>query len=115
MALTKRDSRVYRKQRIRKKIVGTPEQPRLSVYRSLRYIYVQLIDDMNGKTLASASSLGDKKGAGNLKAAQDVGKLIAEKAKALKIDKVAFDRNGFLYHGVVKSLADAARAGGLKF
>lgn len=116
MALSKLEYRAKRKVRIRKKILGTAERPRLSVYRSLRFIYAQLIDDLNKRTLASASSLkkGSGKG-GNKVAAEEVGMLLAEKAKSLKISKVAFDRNGFLYHGQVKSLADAARKGGLEF
>lgn len=107
--------RLKRKNRIRKKIFGTPEKPRLSVYRSLRYVYAQLVDDLNGKSLAAASSLGKKKGGGNRSAAEEVGMMIAEKARSLKIGEVKFDRNGFLYHGVVQSLAEGARKAGLKF
>src|SRR5262245_42215743 len=116
MAFSRIQQRVQRKGRIRKKIMGTPERPRLSVYRSLQYVYAQIIDDLNGKTLASASSLKKgKKGAGNKSSATEVGALIAQKALALNIKEVAFDRNGFLYHGAVQSLADAARKEGLKF
>lgn len=116
MALSKLESRLKRKFRIRKKILGTAERPRLSVYRSLRFVYAQLIDDLKGQTLASASSIKMGVGkAGNKVAAEEVGKLLAEKAKVLKISQAAFDRNGFLYHGLVKSLAEAARKGGLSF
>src|SRR3954468_2028945 len=105
--------------RIRKKMVGTPERPRLSVYRSLNHMYVQIIDDLNGKTIASASTNAGKKGAGktggNVGSAKDIGKAIAEAAKAKGITKVVFDRGGYIYHGRVKALADAARAAGLQF
>lgn len=114
MANVKLEKRIERKQRVRKKIFGTPERPRLSVYRSLRHVYAQLIDDLNGKTITAAHSMKWQKGGGGIKAAEDVGKLLAEKAKSLKIEGVAFDRNGFKYHGAVKALADAARQGGLK-
>ena len=105
--------------RIREKMSGTAERPRLNVYRSLNHIYTQLIDDLNGVTIASASSLG-KKGeetnyGGNVKAAAEVGKLIAERAKEKGIKKIVFDRGGYLYHGRVKALAEAAREGGLNF
>lgn len=106
------------KQRVRKSINGTPERPRMSVFRSNRDIYVQLIDDLAGHTLASASSaiaeIRDQKITKSEKAAI-VGKNIAEKALAAGINKVVFDRNGYLYHGRIKSLADAAREGGLMF
>lgn len=115
MALSKTEMRCRRKARIRKKIFGTPQKPRLSVYRSLRYVYAQLIDDLNGKTLASASSLSVKKRGGNKKSGLEIGALIAEKANKLGINEVIFDRNGFLYHGVVRNLADAVRKGGVKF
>jgi large subunit ribosomal protein L18 len=103
--------------RIRKKLQGTSERPRLNVYRSLNHIYVQVIDDLNGKTLVSASSSeGEgKKTGGNVAAAKSVGKTIAERAKAKGITKVVFDRGGYIYHGRVKALADAAREGGLQF
>jgi large subunit ribosomal protein L18 len=96
---------------------GTAERPRLNVYRSLNHIYVQVIDDLHGKTLVSASSAEDegKKTGGNVAAAKDVGKAIAERAKAKGITKVVFDRGGYIYHGRVKALADAAREGGLQF
>ncbi len=115
---TKRDARSRRKQRIRKKLTGTPEKPRLSVFRSLNHIYVQAIDDSTGKTLFAASSTevkGKSKGTGNRDAAKLVGELIANKCKDKGIENVVFDRGGYLYHGRVKALADAARAAGLKF
>lgn len=110
------ESRLNRHQRIRSKLHGTPERPRLSVFRSNTNIYAQIIDDINGVTLASASSLKDvKKGANNVEGAKLVGKLIAERAKDKKITSVVFDRSGYLYHGRVKALADAAREAGLEF
>jgi large subunit ribosomal protein L18 len=106
-------------ERIRKKILGTEERPRLNVYRSLNHIYVQLIDDHKSATLVSANSAEGKKGerrtGGNLAAAKVVGKAIAERAQAKGISHVVFDRGGYLYHGRVKALADAAREAGLKF
>ncbi len=102
--------------RIREKVTGTAERPRLNVYRSLNHIYAQLIDDMEGQTIVSASTRQAKiKTGGNLAAAKEVGKAIAEKAKAKGVDKVVFDRGGYLYHGRIKALADAAREAGLKF
>jgi large subunit ribosomal protein L18 len=105
--------------RIRQKMQGTAERPRLNVYRSLNHIYVQLIDDLKGSTLVSAHSAEGKKGesrtGGNLAAAKDVGKVIAERAKAKGIEKVVFDRGGYIYHGRVKALAESAREAGLKF
>lgn len=102
--------------RIRAKLAGTPERPRLSVHRSLTNIYAQVIDDQNGVTLASASSLALKlKSGGNVAAAKEIGKAVAEAATAKGIKKVVFDRGGFLYHGRVKALADAAREAGLDF
>ncbi len=111
----KLQKRIERKERVRKKIFGTPERPRLSVYRSLRHIYAQLIDDLNGKTVTAVDSLKISKAGGGIKAAEEVGKLLAQKAKSMKIEGIAFDRNGFKYHGAIKALADAARQGGLKF
>ncbi len=111
--------RARRRIRIRKKVAGTAERPRLAVFRSNRYIYAQLIDDLSGRTLASASSLESqvKKGGGTCdrEAAGRVGGLLAERAKAQKIARAVFDRGGFRYHGRVAALADAARAGGLDF
>jgi len=104
-----------RKLRVRKKISGTGERPRLSVFRSVKHIYAQIIDDTAGKTLAAASSLElDIKG-GNVESAKAVGKALAEKALAAGVSQVAFDRNGRLYHGRIRALADAAREAGLKF
>ncbi len=105
--------------RIRKKMQGTSERPRLNVYRSLNHIYVQVIDDLNGKTLVSASTAEGKKEArrigGNVASAKALGKAIAERAKEKGVTKVVFDRGGYIYHGRVKALADAAREAGLKF
>jgi large subunit ribosomal protein L18 len=105
--------------RIRKKVLGTAERPRLNVYRSLNNIYVQVIDDLKGVTLVSANSAEGKKGSGatggNLAAAKAVGKAIAERAKEKGINKIVFDRGGYIYHGRVKALADAAREAGLQF
>ena len=109
--------RLKRHKRVRAKISGTPEMPRLNVFRSEANIYAQVIDDVNGVTLASASSL-DKaiEGyGGNIAAATAVGKLVAERAKAKGIETVVFDRGGYVFHGRVKELADGAREGGLQF
>lgn len=106
-------------ERIRKKVMGTSARPRLNVYRSLNHIYVQVIDDLKGETLVSASSAEGKKDArttgGNLAAAKNVGKTIAERAKAKGVSKVVFDRGGYIYHGRIKAIADAAREAGLQF
>jgi len=120
---TKDDRRRRIAMRLRKRIAGTAERPRLSVFRSVSHIYVQVIDDMTGKTLASASSVepGVKTafakgvGGGNQKGAEAIGKAIAERAKAKGITRVVFDRNGFLYHGRIRTVADAARKAGLEF
>lgn len=118
MALTKIESRERIKMRIRKTIKGTPEKPRLSVFRSNKQIYVQVIDDINNTTLVSACSkekeVAGQKGDKKNQAAR-VGKLVAGKCREKGIESVVFDRNGYRYHGRVKSLADAAREGGLKF
>ena len=114
MALSKTDRRQRIKNRIRKIAHGTATMPRLSVFRSNKEIYAQLIDDVNGTTIAAVSSR-DIKASSKVEAAQAVGKAIAEKATASKIETIAFDRNGYLYHGRVKVLADAAREAGLKF
>lgn len=105
------------KKGIRKRLSGSSERPRLSVYRSNKGIYAQIIDDTSGKTLVSASSLSKEFSAGGTKIEQSkaVGKLVAEKAAAAGISQVVFDRNGYLYHGRVKSLAEGAREGGLNF
>ena len=107
--------RIKIKQRVRKHVSGTGERPRLSVFRSNRQIYAQVIDDVAGRTLASASSLGFTEKAPKKEIASKVGELIAQKSKEAGIEAVVFDRNGYLYHGRVKELADAARKGGLKF
>lgn len=102
--------------RIRKKIEGTEERPRLSIYRSTAHIYAQIIDDRKGSTLVAASTVeAKKKTGGNLASAKEVGKAVADKAKAKGITKVVFDRGGYLYHGRVKALAEAAREAGLQF
>jgi large subunit ribosomal protein L18 len=113
--LEKEKRRLKIKARIRKKISGTAERPRLSVFRSNKQIYAQLIDDVTGTTLASASSLKMEEKLPKKEMAAKVGELIAKNAKEAGIEKVVFDRNGYLYHGRVKELADAARKGGLKF
>jgi large subunit ribosomal protein L18 len=106
--------------RVRRSVAGTPERPRLSVYRSIGHIYAQVIDDQNRRTLASASSIDKEtraqiKGGGNVAAAKVVGKIVAERAKAAGISKVVFDRGGYRYHGRVQALAGAAREAGLNF
>jgi large subunit ribosomal protein L18 len=102
--------------RIRRKLAGTGERPRLSVHRSLNHIYAQVIDDQTGETLVSASTMALKvKTGGNVAAAKEIGKAVAEKAVAQGIKKVVFDRGGYLYHGRIKALADAAREAGLEF
>jgi len=116
----KQKRRQRRKIGVRKRVTGTLECPRLTVYRSLKHIYAQVIDDLAGKTLVSASSResgfgGDEDSGGNQAGAIKVGQAIAEKAKTAGIQSVSFDRNGFRYHGRVKALADAAREHGLQF
>lgn len=115
----KQHRRTRRRVGIRKRVIGTPERPRLSVFRSNNHIYVQVIDDMAGTTLASAStrdkSVGSGSAGGNADAAKAVGVVIAERAKKAGVEQVVFDRGGFKYHGRVKALADAARENGLKF
>jgi large subunit ribosomal protein L18 len=120
--MDKHKHKAFRRQRrhqgIRKRISGSPSRPRLAVYKSLKHIHAQIIDDLAGKTLVAASSLEPASGAGksgNSKAAAIVGKLLAQRAKEAGITQVAFDRGGFKYHGRVKALGDAAREGGLKF
>lgn len=110
-----RTLRLRRQKRVRKKVEGTSERPRLSVFRSNEHIYAQLIDDSTGRTLAAASSLGDKLKGAKKSTAEAVGKLIAERGKAAGVEAVVFDRGGFLFHGRVAALAEAARQGGLKF
>ena len=114
----KRELRGRRKARIRFKVSGSPDRPRLSVYRSLNHIYAQVIDDTSGKTLAAASTLSPelKDGKGKKKElAKEVGKLVAKKCQEAKIAAVVFDRNGFMYHGRIAAVAEGAREGGLKF
>ncbi|MEX1001227.1 MAG: 50S ribosomal protein L18 [Crocinitomicaceae bacterium] len=117
MASKKFEKRAKIKRRVRKNVFGTSERPRLSVYRSNKGIYAQVINDVEGKTLASSSSLKNKstEGKNKTEAATIVGKDLAEKAKKAGVDKVVFDRNGYQYHGRVKSLAEGAREGGLNF
>ena len=111
----KREARIRRHARVRKNVSGTKEMPRLNVFRSNKAIYAQVIDDVAGTTLVSSSSLELKlKNGGNIEAAQAVGKDVAEKCKKAKINKVVFDRGGYLYHGRVAALADAAREAGLE-
>jgi large subunit ribosomal protein L18 len=113
---SKNQTRLRVHDRIRKKLVGTPERPRLSVYRSLNHIYAQVIDDLHGVTLVAASTVEAKSTTGgNLASAKDVGRRVADRAKEKGIAKVVFDRGGYLYHGRVKALADAAREAGLQF
>ncbi len=119
MALSKRNRRIRIKHRIRKVISGSKDVPRLTVFRSNKQIYLQFVDDVEGKTLLSVSSLEkeitEKKSVSKTEQAKLVGKLAAEKSKKAGISQVIFDRNGYLYHGRVKALAEAAREGGLKF
>ncbi|MGG1313142.1 50S ribosomal protein L18 [Cohnella laeviribosi] len=116
----KNKARLKRHLRVRKKISGTAERPRLSVFRSSKHIYAQLIDDVKGVTLASASTLDKElasqiKNGGNVESAAKVGELIAKRAKEKGYERVVFDRGGYLYHGRIQALADAAREAGLKF
>ena len=120
---TSKDRRARIKYRIRKRVHGTEAHPRLTVYRSVAHIYVQVVDDMTGRTIAAASSvessvkgaLGKKARGSNVAGAQAIGKTIAERLKEKGVTRVVFDRNGFLYHGRVKAVADAAREAGLEF
>ncbi len=109
--------RARRHLRVRRKVSGTAERPRLCIYKSNTNLYAQIIDDVEGNTLVSVSTLNKdvKSKHANKEAAKEVGSLIAKKAKAKKIETVVFDRSGYIYHGVVKELAEAAREGGLKF
>jgi large subunit ribosomal protein L18 len=120
MTTTRKAARQRVHQRIRKKVAGTAERPRLAIYFSGKHVYAQVVDDDAGRTLAAASTtesslLGKNKAAANCVTAATIGKAIAERSLAKKIDNIVFDRGGFLYHGKVKVLADAAREGGLKF
>ncbi len=117
---SRNEARLRRHRRVRKKIFGTPERPRMDVFRSSNEIYVQIIDDFQGYTLASASSVdtglsGQMNGLSNIEQAQKVGLVIAERAKKVGIEQVVFDRGGYKYIGRVKAMAEAAREGGLKF
>ncbi len=112
-AISRVQKRARRQRGIRRNLLGTPQRPRLAVFRSLRHVYAQVIDDLSGRTLAAASS--GKGDGSNCATAAAVGKALAERASAAGIQKVVFDRAGFRYHGRIKALADAARAAGLKF
>ncbi len=117
---TRNEARLRRHLRVRKKIFGSPERPRMNVFRSSKEIYVQIIDDFQGYTLVSASSMdkdlqSSMNGLSNIEQAQKVGQTIAERAKKVGIDQVVFDRGGYKYIGRVKAMAEAAREGGLKF
>ncbi|MDQ7788290.1 MAG: 50S ribosomal protein L18 [Thermodesulfovibrionales bacterium] len=120
LAESRREARERRHKRIRKKVSGTPAKPRLTVYRSLNHIYAQIVDDLKGQTLATASSL-DKEfrdithHKGNVKTAKLVGELVAKRALEKGIKKVVLDKGGYLYHGAIKALADASREAGLEF
>jgi large subunit ribosomal protein L18 len=120
MVTTRKAARQRVHRRIRKRVAGTAQRPRLAVHFSGKHVYAQVIDDDAGQTLAAASTkerslLGEKKSGANQAAAELIGKTIAERSRAKQLEQVVFDRGGFLYHGKVKALADAARAGGLKF
>ena len=120
VAKERQEARKKRQVRVRRKVRGCQERPRLCVFRSAKHIYAQIIEDVTGTTLVSVSTVckevgGDMKACGNVEAAKLVGKKIAERALAKDIKQVFFDRNGFLYHGLVKALADAAREAGLSF
>lgn len=111
---TRRQGRDRRHRRVRKKVIGTPQRPRLAVYRSNRYIYAQLIDDVAGQTLVAVSSLGETKDSGPTEKAKAVGEQLAARAKEAGITSVTFDRGGFKYHGRVRAVAEGAREGGLE-
>ena len=120
MASKTRKARIKRHRRVRMKIAGTPERPRLNVFRSLRHIYAQVIDDANGLTLAAASTVdievvSDAKGKGKREQAAIVGRVVAQRAQEAGINAVVFDRGGYIYHGRVKALAESARKTGLNF
>ncbi len=113
--LKRQEKRKKRHKKIRSKVFGTAKRPRLCVFKSAKHIYSQLIDDEKGKTIVSLSDKGIKKSKSKVDAAKEVGKLLAKKGLEKKIEKVVFDRGGYLYHGRIKSLAEGAREGGLKF
>ncbi len=108
-------NRLRRHRRVRVRLTGTAERPRLAVFRSLNHLYAQVIDDAAGRTLASVTTVGKKGAVKSMEEATSVGKAIAEKAKAAGVNRVVFDRGGFLYHGRIKAVADAAREAGLEF
>ena len=112
---TARELRERRHLRVRRKVKGTAERPRLAVFRSSKHIYVQLIDDLSGRTLASASTVSDGAEGNKVDSAKRIGTLLAERAKAAGVETVVFDRGGFRFHGRVAAIAEAARAAGLKF
>ncbi|MDO8240843.1 MAG: 50S ribosomal protein L18 [Candidatus Moranbacteria bacterium] len=112
--LSRNQTRLHRKKRIRAKISGSSEMPRLAIFRSLRNVSIQVIDDISGKTLVSANLL-DSKAKNTVDGAKELGKSVAEKCKALKIESIVFDRSGYKYHGKIKAVADGAREAGLKF
>lgn len=112
--LSRNQTRLHRKRRIRAKISGSSEMPRLAIFRSLRNVSIQVIDDISGKTLVAANLL-DSKSKNTVDGAMELGKAVAEKCKALKIESIVFDRSGYKYHGKIKAVADGAREGGLKF
>jgi large subunit ribosomal protein L18 len=117
MSATKQEQRLRRHRRVRKKVLGTAERPRLAVFRSNKHIYAQVIDDLSGRTVASASTMEAERRGGataTVDAAKQVGEALAERAKAAGITTVVFDRGGFKYHGRVAAVADGARAGGLE-
>ncbi len=111
----RKQARARRHRRVRVRVAGSAERPRLSVYRSLTHLYAQVFDDASGRTLAAASTVTLKAGKNDLAAAQAVGKAIADGAKTAGVNSVVFDRGGFLYHGRIKALADSAREAGLEF
>lgn len=120
MSKDKKEARYKRHRRIRKKIYGTPQRPRLNIFRSLKHIYAQIIDDSSNSTLVSASSMdkelkGTLGSGGNIEAAKNIGRLIAKRTLAKGVKQVVFDRGGYLYHGRVKALAEAVREEGLEF
>ena len=120
MSRSKLEMRQRRHRRVRRKVIGTPERPRLSVFRSAKHIYAQIIDDTTGRTLVAASTVepglrSELGNCGNKDAARRVGELVAQRAKSKGIEKVAFDRGGYLYHGRVAALAEGARSAGLQF
>lgn len=114
MKLSKNQIRLHRNRRVRAKVSGTSEKPRLSVFKSLKSMYLQVIDDAAGKTLVSAK-LSEIKGKNDVTGAEKLGELIAKKCKANKIEEIVFDRSGFRYHGKIKAIAEGARKGGLQF